>query len=85
MSCKARQEDARHIHFRLQTLKCFLSTTETCFDNKDVGASECCVNKVSMLVLSSWPRIKSPSSAVPSEGKAKLDTYLGDHFPSPWL
>lgn len=28
-SCKVRQEDARHIPMRLQTLKCFLSTTET--------------------------------------------------------
>lgn len=28
LSCKVRQEDARHIHFSLQTLQCFLSTTE---------------------------------------------------------
>lgn len=85
MSCKARQEDARHIHFRLQTFKCLLGTRETCFDNKDAGTRECCVNKVSTLVLSSWPKIKFPSSAVPSEGKAKPDACFGDHFPSPWL
>lgn len=72
LSCKVSEEDARRIHSGPQTFQCFSQLYRSRLGQQDADANECCISKVSTLVLFSWPTIKPPSSLAPPGGKANL-------------
>lgn len=78
LSCKVSEEDARRIHSGPQTFQCFSQLYRSRLGQQDADANECCISKVSTLVLFSWPTIKPPSSLAPPGGKANLWRLLAE-------